>query len=93
MSKKTPEPKVATITQKVTIAGKPKDVYLAYIDTKKASEFTGQEATGVAKVGGKMTHGDGYITGKYLELVEGERIVQEWKTTECLAAIRRRSSN
>ena len=29
-----------------------------------------------------MTAWDGYIKGKYLELTEGNRIVQEWKTTE-----------
>jgi activator of HSP90 ATPase len=82
MSKKSPELKVATITQKVIIPGKPNEVYQAYVDTKKAAEFTGQSATGVPKVGGKMTHGDGYIKGKYLELIEGAKIVQEWSTTE-----------
>jgi uncharacterized protein YndB with AHSA1/START domain len=82
MSKKTPDLKVATITQKVTIPAKPKEVYLAYVDAKKAAEFTGQAATGAPKVGGKMSHGDGYIKGKYLELLEGEKIVQEWSTTE-----------
>lgn len=70
------------IRQKVTIPAEPSEVYWAYLDPKKASKFTGQSASGAARVGAKMNHGDGYITGKYLELVDGKKIVQEWVTTE-----------
>jgi uncharacterized protein YndB with AHSA1/START domain len=73
---------VTTIKQTVVIPASPKEVYQAYVDPKKHGEFTGSKATGKAVVGGKMTAWDGYIFGKYLELEEGKRIVQEWTTTD-----------
>jgi uncharacterized protein YndB with AHSA1/START domain len=71
-----------TIRQRVLIEAKPMEVYEAYVDPKKHAAFTGQGATGAPKVGGKFTAGDGYITGKYLELEKGRRILHEWSTTE-----------
>jgi uncharacterized protein YndB with AHSA1/START domain len=73
---------VTTIKQTVIIPASPKEVYDAYVDAKKHSQFTGSKATSKAVVGGKMTAWDGYIFGKYLELEEGKRIVQEWTTTD-----------
>ena len=70
--------KVRTIKQKVVIPASPKEVYDAYVDPKKQSKFTGSKATGKAVVGGKFTAWDGYIFGKYLELEDGKRVVQEW---------------
>jgi uncharacterized protein YndB with AHSA1/START domain len=69
--------KVRTIKQKVVIPASPKEVYDAYVDPKKHSKFTGSKATGKAVVGGKFTAWDGYISGKYLELDDGKRVVQE----------------
>ena len=74
--------KVGQIKQTVLLEASPVEVYEAYADPKKHSAFTGQGATGVPKVGGKFTAGDGYITGKFLELEKGKRILQEWTTTE-----------
>jgi activator of HSP90 ATPase len=74
---------VATITQKVIIPKvSPKQVYEAYVDPKKHSEFTASKATGKPVVGGKFTAWDGYISGKFLELEEGKRVVQEWMSTD-----------
>ena len=73
---------VTTIKQKVTISAPPKEVYDAYVDPKKHSEFTGSKATGKPVVGGKYTAWDGYIFGKFLELDDGKRVVQEWTTTD-----------
>jgi activator of HSP90 ATPase len=74
--------KVRTIKQKVVIPASPKEVYEAYVDPKKHSEFTGSKATGKPVVGGKFTAWDGYIFGKYLELDDGKRVVQEWTSTD-----------
>ena len=74
--------KVRTIKQKVVIPASPKEVYDAYVDPKKHSKFTGSKATGKAMVGGKFTSWDGYISGKYLELEDGKRVVQEWTSTD-----------
>ena len=73
---------VTTIKQTVIIPASPKEVYDAYVDAKKHSQFTGSKATGKAVVGGKFTAWDGYIFGKYLELEDGKRVVQEWASTD-----------
>ena len=73
---------VTTIKQTVVIPASPKEVYEAYVDAKKHGKFTGSKATGKPVVGGKMTSWDGYIFGRYLELEDGKRIVQEWTTTD-----------
>lgn len=74
--------KFETIRQTVLIGAGPDQVYEAYVDPKKHAKFTGQLATGLPKVGGKFTAGDGYITAKYVELKKGRKIVQEWMTSE-----------
>ena len=73
---------VTTIKQKVTIPATPEQVYEAFTDAKKHTEFTGSKATGKPKAGSEFTAWDGYSFGKYLELEKGKRIVQEWKTTD-----------
>lgn len=74
--------KVTTIRQKILIPAEPDKVYEAFIDAKKHSAFTGSKATCDPTVGGEFTAWDGYISGRNLELEQGKKIVQEWKTTE-----------
>jgi len=74
--------KTTTIKQTVTISASPEEIYEAFTDPKKHSEFTGSKATGKPKVGEEFTAWDGYISGKYLELEKGKRIVQEWINTD-----------
>ncbi len=71
-----------TIRQTVSLHAKPAEVYAAFLDAKKHAAFTGSRATCDARVGGKFTAWDGYISGTILELEKGRRIVQEWQTTE-----------
>jgi activator of HSP90 ATPase len=74
---------VTTLTQTVIIPKvSPQQVYDAYVDPKKHSAFTESKATGKPVVGGKFTAWDGYIYGRFLELVEGKVVVQEWITTD-----------
>lgn len=75
-------PKTRTIRQKVIIPASPEDVYDAFMDPKKHSAFTGGGASGSSKVGGEFSAWDGYITAKNLDLKNGEKIVQEWSTSE-----------
>jgi len=77
-----PGAKQARFRQRVKIPAKPSEVYAAFVDPKKHSAFTGSKATGRAIVGGKFTAWDGYISGRFLELEEGKRVVQEWVTTD-----------
>jgi activator of HSP90 ATPase len=74
--------KLETIVQTASIDATPDEVYEAYTDPKKHSEFTGSPATGSPRVGGRFTAWDGYISGRYVELVKGKKIVHEWRTTE-----------
>ena len=74
---------VKTIKQKIIIPKvSPKQVYDAYVDPKKHTAFTGSKATGKPVVGGKFTAWDEYISGKFLELEDGKRVVQEWISTD-----------
>ena len=61
---------------------KPVQIYDAYINPRKHSEFTGAEASCDPIAGGEFRAWDGYITGRILELSRAKRIFQEWKTTE-----------
>ena len=70
-----------TITQVEFIPASPSEVYEAFTNPKKQSEFTGSKATGGDKVG-KFTSWGGYIFGKVVELVKDKKVVLEWKTTE-----------
>ncbi len=60
----------------------PKQLYLAWLDSKEHSLFTGSAAKIDPKVGGKFTAWDGYIEGKTLELEPYRRILQAWRTDE-----------
>jgi activator of HSP90 ATPase len=72
-----------TLEQKILIPkATPKQVYDAYVNPKEHEKFTGSKATGKPVVGGEFTAWDGYIFGKFLELNDGKRVVQEWKTTD-----------
>lgn len=73
---------VTTIDQTVELPATPEEVYEGFTDPKIHGAMTGGEAVGEAKVGGEFTAWDGYITGTYLELEPGKRIVAEWSTSE-----------
>jgi activator of HSP90 ATPase len=59
-----------------------KEAYLAWLDSREHSEFTGGNAEIDSAVGGKFTVWDGYICGENLILEPYKRIVQSWRTTE-----------
>ena len=74
--------RVKTITQEVVIVAPPAKVYDAFVKPRIHAAFTGSAATGSARVGGKFTAWDGYISGVNRALVPGKKIVQDWLTTE-----------
>jgi uncharacterized protein YndB with AHSA1/START domain len=58
-------------------------LYKAWLDpVHHAAMSYGGEAEFDPRVGGVYTTGDGYITGKFLEIVPGQRLVQTWRTTD-----------
>jgi len=61
----------------------PEQLYDAWLSSHGHSAMTGGvPATTEARVGGRHTAWDGYISGRNIELVKGKKIVQEWKTSE-----------
>lgn len=74
--------KTRTIVQKVMIPAPPGEVYEAFMDPQKHSDFTHTETTGSQEVGGEVSAGDGYISARNIELKRGEKIVQEWTTSQ-----------
>ena len=71
-----------TFTLTATIPASPEEIYQAWLDSIGHSEMTGGEATTSDEVGAEVSAWDGYISGRNLELVPGERIVQSWRTSE-----------
>jgi len=59
-----------------------RDIYNAWLDSLAHSEMTGGQANISDEPGGAFSAWDGYISGRNLELVPGERIVQAWRTTK-----------
>lgn len=74
--------RVKTITQTVLIRAAPATVFNAFVNPRVHAAFTGAAATGSARVGGRFTAWDGYISGVNRVVDRGRRLVQEWKTTE-----------
>jgi uncharacterized protein YndB with AHSA1/START domain len=74
--------KTETIQQVEFVPAPPRQVYEAFLDAAKHSAFTGAEATVDPVVGGKFTAHGGFISGEILELEDGERIVQSWRTSQ-----------
>ena len=75
--------KTGVIRQKVVIPkSTPEAVYAAFISSKEHSKFTGSPAKVSGRKGAKFTAWDGYISGKNISLTRGEKIEQEWITSE-----------
>jgi uncharacterized protein YndB with AHSA1/START domain len=69
-------------TLSAVIPASPAEIYRAWLDSVAHSEMTGSDATMSDEIGAEVSAWDGYITGRNLELVPAERIVQSWRTTE-----------
>lgn len=70
------------IKMSITLPVKAKELYDAWLDSKKHSEFTGGYAHISKKLNGEFTAWDEYISGKNIELQEGKFIKQSWRTME-----------
>src|SRR5271157_5085266 len=74
--------KTKTIRQTVEFKVVPHEVYEALMNSKKHSEFSGEEAKISRKVGGKNSAYSGYIDGKNVKLVADKKIVQKWRGSD-----------
>ncbi len=65
-----------------TVPASAQEIYEAWLDSLAHSEMTRGEASMSDEVGAEVSAWEGYITGRNLELVPRERIVQSWRTTQ-----------
>jgi len=65
-----------------TIPASPQEVYDAWLDSLAHTEMTGGEANVSDEIGAELSAWGSYISGRNLELIPGERIVQSWRTSE-----------
>lgn len=72
----------SSIQLKVFIPAAPDRVYAALTVPELHAAFTESPAAGDPVPGGAFNAWDGYIEGRYLELVPGQRIVCQWTTVE-----------
>ncbi|MEJ2242634.1 MAG: hypothetical protein P8Y18_10925 [Candidatus Bathyarchaeota archaeon] len=54
--------KTSTIIDRIVVNASPFEVYDAFMNSKKHSEFTGSKATGTPKEGAEFSAWDGYIS-------------------------------
>ncbi len=71
-----------SFTVSTVIPASPLRVYEAWLDGREHGAFTGAKAEVEPGIGGSVIAWDGYIRGRTLELSEGRRILQAWRTTE-----------
>ncbi len=68
-----------TIRQSITIKASPAKVYEALISAEQFSEVTGAPAEIASDEGGEFSCFGGQITGRHIELIPDQRIVQAWR--------------
>jgi activator of HSP90 ATPase len=72
-----------TIKLEVTIKNAiPEQIYEIFMDSRKHADLISSSAEIKREAGGKFNIYDDYITGRNIELVENEKIVQEWRGEE-----------
>lgn len=67
------------IHQEVTVGAAPARVYQALVDSTRFAEITGAPASGAATEGAAFSVFGGHITGRHIELLPGQRVVQAWR--------------
>jgi uncharacterized protein YndB with AHSA1/START domain len=71
-----------TYTLTSILPATPQEIYDAWLDSVAHSAMTGADAAMSDELGAEVSAWNGYITGRNLELVAGERIVQSWRTSK-----------
>ena len=68
-----------SLHQEVDFQSSPMRIYAALLDSKQFSTFTSMPATIDGSEGGALSMFGGMITGRNIELVSNQRIVQAWR--------------
>jgi hypothetical protein len=69
-------------TLKTVIPASAGEIYDAWLDSVAHFKMTGGKAQMSDKIGAEVSAWDGYITGRNLELMPHQWIVQSWRTTD-----------
>jgi activator of HSP90 ATPase len=80
MEKESPMSK--PIRQIVIFNASPHIIYEALMDSATHAAFTGSAASISREVGGEIRAYDGYISGRNVELVPDQKIVQSWRAVD-----------
>jgi len=64
------------------VPASPALIYESWLDATGHARMTGASATSQPRVGGAFTAWDGYISGTFLALEPGRRLLMAWRTTE-----------
>lgn len=67
------------INQTIEIHASPQKIYSALMSSNEFSQVTGAAADIAEEEGGKFSCFDGQVTGRHVELVPNERIIQAWR--------------
>src|SRR5882672_3082893 len=70
---------MSNIHQEITLPAAPARVYAALVDTKEFAALTGAPASGDSTAGAAFSLFGGHITGRQVELIPGQRVVQAWR--------------
>ncbi|MEO0896503.1 MAG: SRPBCC domain-containing protein [Bacteroidota bacterium] len=65
-----------------SFAVSPEKVFKAWLDSKAHTDMTGGLAECSDKEGNSFTAWDGYINGRNITLISGQKIIQSWRTVE-----------
>ena len=66
---------------------RPSDLFECYMDPNRVRAYTGSDAKIVPKVGESFSLFNGSIEGKQIEIVQNERIVQDWRSSSWPAGV------
>ena len=70
---------MSNIHQEIKLLAAPSRVYPSFVDSSAFAELTGAPASGDAVEGSAFSAFGGHITGRHVELVPNQRIVQAWR--------------
>ena len=71
-----------TIELREVFKATPQQIYNAWLNSESHAQMTGAEANCSNVVGASFTAWEGYISGRNIELLQNEKIVQSWRTSE-----------
>jgi len=70
------------VRQVVLLSAPPEQVYAAFLESRRHSEFTGDTAKIAARVGGRFSAYGGYSVGRILALRPGKEIALTWRAED-----------